>query len=67
MQHSSRVDIYENVRHYSQHSYNVTINNHNGQLTLHTVSHALDSGTVQQEGRIILAAKSNLLYSETVE
>jgi hypothetical protein len=36
---------------FSQHSYNVNINSHNGQLTLHTDSH--------MEGRTILGSKSN--------
>jgi hypothetical protein len=52
------------VRHFSQHSYNVTINSHNGQLTLHTDSHASDSDTVRREGRKLMGAKSKLLYSE---
>jgi hypothetical protein len=51
------------VRHFSQHSYNVTINSHNGQLTLHTDSHASDSGAVRPV-RTILGAKFKLLYSE---
>jgi hypothetical protein len=38
-QHSIFV-ICEDVRHFSQHSYNVAISSHNGQLTLHTDSHA---------------------------
>jgi hypothetical protein len=32
--------ICEDVRHFSQHSYNVITNSHNGQLTLHADSHA---------------------------
>jgi hypothetical protein len=56
--------ICEDVRHFSQHSYNVTINSHNGQLTLHTDSHASDSGAVRRDGWTILGAKSKLLYSE---
>jgi hypothetical protein len=32
--------ICENVRHFSQHSNNAAISSHNGQLTLHTDSHA---------------------------
>jgi hypothetical protein len=50
--------IYEDVRHFSPHSYNVTINSHNGQLTLYTLIH-------MREGRTILGAKSELPYSET--
>jgi hypothetical protein len=64
IQHSSIFGIYEDVRHFSQHSYNITINSHNGQLTLHTDSHASDSGSVRREGRTILGAKSKLLCSE---
>jgi hypothetical protein len=63
-QHISILGIYEDVRDFSQYSYNVTINSHNGQLTLLTNSHASDSGAVRQEGRIILGPKSKLLYSE---
>ena len=37
--HISILGICEDVRHFSQHSNNVTINNHNSQLTFHTVSH----------------------------
>jgi hypothetical protein len=47
MQH---ISICEDVWHFSQHSYNVTVNSHNGQLMLHTDSHATDSGTVRWEG-----------------
>jgi hypothetical protein len=64
VRHVSIFGICEDVRHFSQHSYNVTINSHNGQLTLHTDSHASDSGAVRREGRKILGAKSKLLYSE---
>jgi hypothetical protein len=49
--------ICEDVLHFSQHSYNVSINTHNGQLTLHTDSHA---GEEDYIGRQI-----QLLYSET--
>jgi hypothetical protein len=56
--------IYEDVQDFLQHSYNVTINSHSGQLTLLTDSHASDSGAVRQEGRIILGSKSKLLYNE---
>jgi hypothetical protein len=59
------IHICEDVRHFSQHSYNATTNSHNGQLTLHTKLHASDSGIVWWEGRTILGAKSKLSYSET--
>jgi hypothetical protein len=52
------------VWHFSQHSYNVSINSHNSRLTSHTDSHASDSGAVWWEGRTILDAKYKLLYSE---
>jgi hypothetical protein len=64
VQHISIFGICEDVGHFSQNSHDVTINHHNGQLTLHTNSYASDSGAVQQEGRIILGAKFKLLYSE---
>jgi hypothetical protein len=64
VQHISIFGTCEDVRHFSQHSYYVTINSHNSQLMLHTNSHASDSGAVQQEGRTILGAQSKLLYSE---
>jgi hypothetical protein len=64
VQHISIFGICEDVWHFSQHSYNVTVNSHNGQLMLHADSHATDSGTVQREGRTILGAKSKLLNSE---
>ena len=38
VQYISVFGIYEDVRHFGQHSYNVTINSRNGQLTLHTDS-----------------------------
>jgi hypothetical protein len=47
IQYISIFGICEDVRHFSQHSYNVTINSHSGQLTLHTNSHASDSGSVR--------------------
>jgi hypothetical protein len=50
VQHISKFDISEDVRLFSQHSYNVTTNSHNGQLALHTDSHASDSGAVWREG-----------------
>jgi hypothetical protein len=64
VQHFSIFSICEDGQHFSQHSYNVTINSHNGQMTLHTNSHASGSGAVWQEGRTILGAKSKLLYRE---
>jgi hypothetical protein len=65
MQHINIFGICEDVRHFSQHSCNVTINGYNGQLTLHTYSHATDSDAVGREGRTIFLTKSKLLYSET--
>jgi hypothetical protein len=47
VQHISIFGICEDVRHFSQHSYNVTINNHNDQLTLHTDWHASDSDSLR--------------------
>jgi hypothetical protein len=41
--------ICEDVRDFSQHSCNVTINSHNGQLALHSDSHASDSGAAGRE------------------
>jgi mannose-6-phosphate isomerase class I len=64
VQHSSIFGIRDDVQHFPQHSYNVTINSHNSQLTLHINSHASDSGAVQQEGRAILGAKTKLLYNK---
>ena len=64
VQNISIFGICKDVRHFAQHSYNVSINIHNGQLTLHTDSHASCSGAVRQEGRTLLGAKSELLYSE---
>jgi hypothetical protein len=58
VQHISLFGICEDVWHFSQHSYHVIIKSHNGQLMLHTDSHASDSGRVWQEGRKILGAKS---------
>jgi hypothetical protein len=42
----------------------ITVNSHNGQLTLRTDSHASDSGAVWRERKTILGPKSKLLYSE---
>jgi hypothetical protein len=52
------------VRHFAQHSYNVTINSHISQLTLHTDSHVSDSGEAGREERTILGAKAKPLYSQ---
>jgi hypothetical protein len=52
------------VRQFSQHSYNVTVNSHNGQLTLHTGSYASEGGVVRRVGSRILRAKFKLLNSE---
>jgi hypothetical protein len=40
IQHISIIRICEDVQHFSQHSYNVTINSYNSQLTLQADSHA---------------------------
>jgi hypothetical protein len=53
------------VRHFSQHSYNVPINSHDGQLTLHNNSHAPGSVAVWWEGRTVLGVQSNVSISET--
>ena len=45
----SMFGICEDVRHFSQHSYNITMNSHNSQLTLPTDSHGSDMA--QQGGR----------------
>jgi len=60
--HISIFGICEDVRHFSQHSNNVTTNSHNSQLTLHTDSHASDSGAARWEGRTILGAQAK--YSQ---
>jgi hypothetical protein len=52
------------VRHFWQHPYDVTINSHNGQLTLHTDSHRSDSDAERLEGIEILSTESRLLYNE---
>jgi hypothetical protein len=57
VQHISKFGICEDVRHFAQHSYMVNINSRNGQLTLHTDSHAPYSGALRWEGRTILGAK----------
>jgi len=64
IQHISIFRICKDVRHFSQHSYNVTFNSHNSQLTLHTDSHASDSGTAGREGRTILGAQGKPLHSK---
>ena len=48
MQHISIFGMCEDVRDFSKQSYNITINSHNSQLTLHTDSHA---SVAQQGGR----------------
>jgi hypothetical protein len=50
-QHISIFGNCEEGWHFSQQSYNVTINSHNNQLMLHTNSHASDLQTVAQYGR----------------
>ena len=64
MQHISTFGTCEDALHFAQHSYNVTVHNPNGQLTLHTDLRASYSGAVRREGRTILGNKSKLLYSE---
>jgi hypothetical protein len=49
VQHISILAICEDVRHFAQHSYSVTINSYNSQLTLNTDSHASYSGAVRWE------------------
>jgi hypothetical protein len=67
---SRKRTTYQHIRHlwrctahFAQHSYNVTINSRNGQLTLHTDSHASYSCAVRREWRKILGSKSKLLCS----
>jgi hypothetical protein len=57
-QHISIFGICEDVRRFSQHSYNVTINSHNGKLTLNTDSRASDGGAIRPGRRTVLSAKS---------
>jgi hypothetical protein len=64
VQHISIYGVCEDVRHFSQHSYNFAITSYNSQLKLHTNSHASDNGAVRRDGRTILGAKSDLLCSE---
>jgi hypothetical protein len=64
VQYRSTFSICEDVRRFSQHSYNVTINSRNGQLTVHTDSHAPDSVAGWREGRTVLGAQSKQLYSQ---
>ena len=66
IEHISIFGICEGVRHFEQHSNNVTIDSHSGQPTPHTDSHASESGAVRRERRTILGAKFELLYSEIV-
>ena len=47
VRHISIFSICEDVQHFAQHSYSVTINSYNSQLTLHTNSLASYSGTVR--------------------
>jgi hypothetical protein len=61
VQHSSIFGICEDVRYFAQLSYNVIINSHNGQLTLHTGLHASYIGVVRGEERTIIGAKFKLL------
>ena len=67
VQHSSIFGICEDVRYFAQHSYNVIINSHNGQQTLHVDLHASYTGAIRREGRTIIGSKSRLLYNEIVE
>jgi hypothetical protein len=62
VQHVSIFGTCEDVRHLAHPSYNVTINSHNSQSTLHTDSHASYTGTVQRGWRTILGAKPQFLY-----
>jgi hypothetical protein len=73
VQHISIFGICVDVRHFSQHLlYIVTINSHNGQLTLplNTNSHASDASDRFRQRRIMAGGKDNigrqskLLYSE---
>jgi hypothetical protein len=41
-----------------------TVIGHDGQLTLHTNSHASDTGAEWQEGRTMFGTKFKLLHSE---
>jgi len=59
--HISVFGICEDVRHFSQHSNIVTINSHNSHLTLHTDSHASDSGAARREERAILGVQAKPL------
>ena len=67
VQHSSIFGICDDVRYIAQLSYNVIINSHNGKLTLHVDLHASYIGAIRREGRTIIGAKSNLLYSEILK
>jgi hypothetical protein len=62
--HINIFGICEDARHFSQHSYNVTINSHNGKLTLHTDSHA--RGKDNNGRQIETTAQWNSSNSETV-
>ena len=64
---SHKLTSYPHISHlwrcaaFPQHSNNVTINSHNSQLTLHTDSHASDSGAAWREGKTILGAQAKPL------
>jgi hypothetical protein len=56
-QYISIFGVCEDVQHFLKRSYNVIVNSHDGQLMLHTDSHASDSGAVRREGRTMMDAK----------
>jgi hypothetical protein len=56
--------ICKDVRHFSQHCYNVSINSHNGQLTLDTDSHAGGKDNIGHQLQTTLQWNSSI--SETV-
>ena len=60
VQHISIFGTCADMLHFAQHHYGVTVNSYTGKLTLHTDAHA----SVWREGRTVLGATSNLLYSE---
>jgi hypothetical protein len=49
LQHISIFGICEDVRHFAQHSYNVTLSSYDSQLTLRTDSHASYSSAVRRQ------------------
>jgi hypothetical protein len=63
-QHISIFGICEDVRHFSQHSYTVTINSHNGRLTLLTDSHAGWKDNIERQIQTTIQWNSSI--SETV-